>query len=74
MERKTKYINRLTPIFDTDKATESGIDRVARTVLEPWFELKPEAGDDTEKVVEPQGDGESASACTVSFGVADIHR
>ncbi|CAM1503696.1 Fc.00g012870.m01.CDS01 [Cosmosporella sp. VM-42] len=67
MARKTKYINRLTPIFDTDKATENGIDRVARTVLNPWFELKPEAGDDTGKVVGPQADGEAASACTYAI-------
>ncbi|ODA83407.1 hypothetical protein RJ55_01921 [Drechmeria coniospora] len=39
MQRKCKYINRLTPVFDTDKATEKGILRVARTVLSPWFTL-----------------------------------
>lgn len=67
-ERKTKYINRLTPVFDTDKATDKGIERVARTVLAPWFALKSESGDDTEPAVELQGDGESSAACTVSFG------
>ncbi|QUC18809.1 uncharacterized protein UV8b_03050 [Ustilaginoidea virens] len=38
-QRKCKYINRLTPVSDTDKATENGITKVARTVLSPWFDL-----------------------------------
>ncbi|KAJ3499782.1 hypothetical protein NLG97_g44 [Lecanicillium saksenae] len=41
-ERKCKYINRLTPVFNTEKATEKGIERVARQVLKPYFELVPE--------------------------------
>lgn len=40
-ERKCKYINRLTPVFNTDKATEKGIERVARQVLAPFFDLVP---------------------------------
>lgn len=67
-ERKTKYINRLTPVFDTDKATDKGIERVARTVLAPWFTLKSESGDNAEPAAELQGDGESPAACTVSLG------
>ncbi|KAG5953376.1 hypothetical protein E4U53_005791 [Claviceps sorghi] len=38
--RKCKYINRLTPVFDTEKATENGINKVARTVLSSTFRLK----------------------------------
>ncbi|KAK8142489.1 hypothetical protein G3M48_008692 [Beauveria asiatica] len=41
-ERKCRYINRLTPVFDTDKATDKGIERVARQVLASYFELIPE--------------------------------
>ncbi|OAA81876.1 THUMP domain containing protein [Akanthomyces lecanii RCEF 1005] len=44
-ERKCKYINRLTPVFNTDKATEKGIERVARQVLAPYFELTSESDD-----------------------------
>lgn len=44
-ERKCKYINRLTPVFNTDKATDNGIERVARQVLGPYFELIPEGED-----------------------------
>lgn len=67
MQRKTKYINRLTPIFDTDKATDKGIERVARTVMESHFELKSESGEDAS--AEPatsEQDGEGSAACTVS--------
>ncbi|KAG5951642.1 hypothetical protein E4U58_001108 [Claviceps cyperi] len=42
-DRKCKYINRLTPVFDTEKATENGINRVAHTVLSSWFHLKGES-------------------------------
>lgn len=44
-DRKCKYINRLTPVFNTDKATEKGIERVARQVLAPHFELISESDD-----------------------------
>lgn len=45
-QRKCRYINRLTPVLLTDRATENGIERVARSVLKPFFELKPEDGAD----------------------------
>ncbi|OAA49537.1 THUMP domain containing protein [Metarhizium rileyi] len=48
-QRKCKYINRLTPVVDMDKATDSGIVKVARTVLSPWFKLKDEANDDADQ-------------------------
>lgn len=64
--RKVKYINRLTPIFDTDRATDKGIERVARTVMAPFFELKSESGEDAaEKAAASQGDGEGPASCTV---------
>ncbi|OAA73788.1 THUMP domain containing protein [Cordyceps fumosorosea ARSEF 2679] len=42
--RRCKYINRLTPVLSTDKATDKGIERVARRVLTPYFELVPASG------------------------------
>lgn len=64
-QRKCKYINRLTPVFDTDKATEKGIVRVARTVLSSWFALTGESeGEASKTVVGPQAD-ESTLAYTV---------
>lgn len=45
-ERKTRYINRLTPVSVMDKASENGVERVARKVLEPWFELQDETEGD----------------------------
>ena len=73
-QRKTKYINRLTPVFDTDKATDKGIERVARTVLASHFELKPESADGAEGVAEgaekaeqSESSDDSKPACTVSL-------
>ncbi|KAL7892850.1 hypothetical protein HDV64DRAFT_263551 [Trichoderma sp. TUCIM 5745] len=50
-DRKCKYINRLTPVMDTDKATEKGIQRVVRKVLSSFFSLNEEEkeGEDEEK-------------------------
>ncbi|KAK4074155.1 hypothetical protein Trihar35433_3629 [Trichoderma harzianum] len=41
-ERKCKYINRLTPVVDTEKASEKGVQRVARKVLASFFSLNEE--------------------------------
>ncbi|KAL7790369.1 thiamine diphosphate-binding protein [Trichoderma ceciliae] len=41
-DRKCKYINRLTPVVNTDKATEKGIQKVARKVLASFFSLNEE--------------------------------
>ncbi|KAL7932403.1 hypothetical protein V8C35DRAFT_306965 [Trichoderma chlorosporum] len=41
-DRKCKYINRLTPVVDTEKASERGVLRVARKVLASSFELNEE--------------------------------
>ncbi|KAL7803803.1 hypothetical protein V8C44DRAFT_343141 [Trichoderma aethiopicum] len=53
MERKCKYINRLTPVMDTEKASEKGVRRVARKVLKEVFELNEE-----EEEVDDAEDGE----------------
>ncbi|PHH58552.1 hypothetical protein CDD81_5381 [Ophiocordyceps australis] len=42
--RKVKYINRLTPVVDMDKATPRGVERVARRVLAPHFGLADGGG------------------------------
>ncbi|RDA93409.1 hypothetical protein CP533_1993 [Ophiocordyceps camponoti-saundersi (nom. inval.)] len=39
-QRKCRYINRLTPVTDTDRASDKGIVRVARRVLAPFFSLQ----------------------------------
>lgn len=68
-ERKCKYINRLTPVMDTDKATEKGMSRVARSVLGPFFELKSEdeVENGVQEATEPKAADETAQACTVSL-------
>ncbi|KAF4978413.1 hypothetical protein FZEAL_5204 [Fusarium zealandicum] len=58
-QRKVRYINRLTPVFDTDRATDKGIERVTRSVLAPHFQLKSETGDHVAEEAGP-------AACTVS--------
>lgn len=40
--KRCRYINRLTPVITTDKATENGIERVARRVLGDSFTLVKE--------------------------------
>lgn len=52
MERKCRYVNRLTPVMDTDKATENGIERVTRSVLAPWFSLRSQKEDGAEETAE----------------------
>jgi tRNA acetyltransferase TAN1 len=42
MKRRTKYINRLTPVSGMEKATENGLIRVARAVMAPYFDLVDE--------------------------------
>ncbi|KAL3952326.1 THUMP domain-containing protein [Purpureocillium lilacinum] len=63
-QRKVKYINRLTPVFNTDKATEKGIVRVARSVLAPFFTLTPEEGDGATQAPQAESDG---TACTYAI-------
>lgn len=59
VQRKLKYINRLTPVSDTDKASENGILRVARTVLAPHFGLNEVQ--EEEKAAGTTGDGEKTT-------------
>ncbi|RGP63295.1 dihydropteroate synthase [Fusarium longipes] len=69
MQRKTKYINRLTPVLDTDKATDKGIERVARSVMGPHFELKKETGEDapTVEAVSSNEASEGSTGCTYAI-------
>ncbi|GKU02524.1 unnamed protein product [Fusarium langsethiae] len=69
MQRKTKYINRLTPVFDTDKATDKGIERVARSVMGQHFELKKESGEDapTAEAVSSNEEAEGSAGCTFAI-------
>lgn len=64
MQRKCKYINRLIPVVDTDKATANGIERVARTVLAEHFVLRNIDGQATLDGA-PTTEGQE-SPCTVS--------
>lgn len=41
-QRKSRFINRLTPIALTGRATESGLEEVAKTVLGRHFQLTGE--------------------------------
>ncbi|KAG5986524.1 hypothetical protein E4U43_005475 [Claviceps pusilla] len=50
--RRCKYINRLTPVFGTEKATENGINKVARGVLSSTFHLKDESTTDRNQCLE----------------------
>jgi tRNA acetyltransferase TAN1 len=68
-QRRTKYINRLTPVTDTDKASENGIQRVARKVMEPWFALKPE--EDGKERAEDGADGDVDGSKTCTVGCID---
>ncbi|TFB06806.1 hypothetical protein CCMA1212_000038 [Trichoderma ghanense] len=59
MERKCKYINRLTPVVDTEKASEKGVRRVARKVLQSVFRLnEEEVVDENEDSEEGKKEGE----------------
>ncbi|GAB0136028.1 hypothetical protein EsDP_00004345 [Epichloe bromicola] len=65
--RRCKYINRLTPVSDTEKATENGINKVARTVLSSWFHLKEEPTGDSKQVLESSNSVKSTPAYTYAI-------
>ncbi|KAG6041826.1 hypothetical protein E4U41_001297 [Claviceps citrina] len=65
--RKCRYINRLTPVFDTEKATENGISKVARTVLSSWFQLKRESTEDSSHGLETSDSVEPVPAYTYAI-------
>ncbi|KAL1887643.1 hypothetical protein Sste5346_010091 [Sporothrix stenoceras] len=43
LTRSFRYLNRLTPIAASGRATEKGVREVAHKVLSTWFKLAPEA-------------------------------
>ncbi|KAF6834779.1 tRNA acetyltransferase TAN1 [Colletotrichum plurivorum] len=55
-ERKTKYINRLTPVSILDKASENGVIRAARKALAPYFDLVPDDATLGEKAEVKEGE------------------
>ncbi|PFH63038.1 hypothetical protein XA68_10079 [Ophiocordyceps unilateralis] len=59
-QRKCRYINRLTPVMDTDRATDKGIVCVARKVLAPYFHLQGDAENEERGI-------DSASPCTYAI-------
>ncbi|KAG5971978.1 hypothetical protein E4U55_000980 [Claviceps digitariae] len=65
--RKCKYINRLTPVFDTEKATENGINKVARTVLSSTFYLKDELTNNRNQCLKASAPVEPIPACTYAI-------
>jgi tRNA acetyltransferase TAN1 len=66
---RCRYVNRLTPMSITGKATEQGIVEVARKALAPWFDLSGkrgvEAGESKGEPSEPAKTGEEQSAAKV---------
>ncbi|KAI1644945.1 uncharacterized protein F4817DRAFT_345090 [Daldinia loculata] len=54
-QRRTRFINRFTPVALTAKATEAGVEEVAKNVLAKHFQL---AGEDEQEEV-PKGDAYS---------------
>lgn len=79
MKRKTKYINRLTPVTDMDKATENGIISVARAAMAPHFRLTSEGpeGEAAESAApeEPKADesGTNFTVCGPLRAQCDIY-
>jgi hypothetical protein len=46
---RCRYVNRLTPVSATGKATEQGLIEVARKVLGEWFDLSGKRGQQQQK-------------------------
>ena len=69
MQRKSKYVNRLTPVTRIDKATEKRLARTARAAMAPHFRLVEEDGptesaesaDAEEKLPKPDADSPNFS-------------
>lgn len=60
---KSRYVNRLTPVAESGKATEQGLLGVARKVLSPWFDLSGKKVGSEPTTAEPhKSDEESKSA------------
>ncbi|KAK3305506.1 uncharacterized protein B0T15DRAFT_532526 [Chaetomium strumarium] len=66
---RCRYVNRLTPMSITGKATEQGIVEVARKALAPWFDMSGKrgvgAGESKGEPSEPANTGEGQSAAQV---------
>ena len=60
LPQRSRYIQRLTPVTSTGKATESGVDGVARIVLAPHFH---QADQTPKKVCHASAD---AGGCTLT--------
>ncbi|KAK5995785.1 putative C25H2.10c-like protein [Cladobotryum mycophilum] len=84
MQRKCRYINRMTPVVDAEKATEKGIKKLVRRVLEPYFSLKEDVGDaenaenaenadDTSKLDTTKDQGAQANQGTSTISYAIRH-
>ena len=68
--RKTRYLNRLTPVTIMGRATMSGVEDVARQVLSEHFVLRPaEEQSETGKTGRPQGQ-EASPEYSVGYGRA----
>jgi tRNA acetyltransferase TAN1 len=70
-DKKSRYINRLRPNTLMGKASESGLEQVAKQVLAPWFDLKSESGSEArnEEAEVAQGQGEERSAYSASISL-----
>lgn len=67
-QMKCRYVNRLTPVTVTGKATEQGLADVAREALEPFFDL----GGKRKPAVEGEGDnGKDAHASQTTEAEAE---
>ncbi|KAK4664461.1 uncharacterized protein QC763_505730 [Podospora pseudopauciseta] len=63
-QMKCRYVNRLTPVSVTGKATEQGLEGVAREALAPFFDLsgkKTDVDQSTEAAAKPAAETEARS-------------
>lgn len=63
-QMKCRYVNRLTPVSVTGKATEQGLEGVAREALAPFFDLtgkKTDVDQFTEAAAKPAAETEAGS-------------
>ncbi|KAI1489685.1 hypothetical protein F5X96DRAFT_597416 [Biscogniauxia mediterranea] len=67
---KSRFINKFTPITLTGKATEKGVEEVARTVLGKWFRLREEGKEDEEEKEE----GENGEKEAYSYAIRPSFR
>ncbi len=58
-KRRSRFINRLTPVALMGKATENGVEEVARNVLAKHFQLAGNEGDETSNQQQESGEAYS---------------